>query len=52
MYRYALVDQTDLIVNVIIYDGSAPYTPAEGLRLERLADDSPLGPGDHYLPEP
>lgn len=44
MARAALHDGT-VVVNVIAYDPEQDYTPPEGLELDVLADDAPVGPG-------
>lgn len=31
--RYALINELDIVVNIIEYNGLTPYEPAEGLRL-------------------
>ena len=34
--KYALIGSNNIVVNVIEYDGIAPYTPADGLFLEQV----------------
>jgi hypothetical protein len=46
--RYALVNDSGLAVNVILWDGTEPYDPPEGHTLHQLDDGSPVGPGWEY----
>jgi len=34
--KWALVDSNDMVVNVIVYNGSDPYLPPEGLILKEV----------------
>lgn len=43
--RAALTDTDGQVVNVIVYDPDSDYTPPNGLTLDELADESPVGPG-------
>ena len=36
--RYLVIDSSGTVVNIVIWDGVAPYTPGDGCRLERCAD--------------
>lgn len=36
--RYAVIDQENNVVNVIVWDGVADYNPGEGLRTEQILD--------------
>lgn len=36
--QYALINENNIVVNSIEYDGIAPYTPAEGLTLGLVND--------------
>ena len=46
--RYALVNDSGLAVNVILWDGTEPYDPPESHTLHLLDDDSPVGIGWEY----
>lgn len=43
--RYALVNADGLVVNAIVWDGQADYTPADGLTLVEVPDGKSCGPG-------
>lgn len=49
MKRAALHDGTT-VRNVIVYDPTGDYTPADGLTLVELADDDAVGPGWDVTP--
>jgi len=34
--EWALVDANGIVQNIIVYDGSSPYTPPQGLTLEQV----------------
>lgn len=45
--RYALVNATNMVVNVVMWDGNVEtWQPEEGLIAHILADGQPGGPGD------
>jgi hypothetical protein len=43
MMRYALIDATGLVVNVVLWDGLAEWAAPDGLTLEPAPDH--VGPG-------
>lgn len=43
--RYALVNADGLVVNAIVWDGQADYTPADGLTAVLIPDGVGAGPG-------
>lgn len=49
--RYALVDENNVVVNVIEYNGSDPYTPPAGLTIKSVDDWIDIG-HDADLPLP
>lgn len=40
---WALVDANNKVQNIILYDGKALYTPAEGLTLKEVPDETQMG---------
>lgn len=46
--KYAVI-KDELVVNVIIWDGEAPYNPGEGCQLIKVAADERVGPGFAYI---
>jgi hypothetical protein len=47
MPRYALVDASGYVENVMVWDGAEPHTPDEGLTAV-LDEDDNVGPGWSY----
>lgn len=43
--RYALVNADGSVVNAIVWDGQADYTPADGLTAVAVPDGVGAGPG-------
>lgn len=41
--KFALVDEENLIVNIIVYDGESDYTPPAGLSLVQVSDEKQIG---------
>lgn len=48
--KYALLDPDNVIVNVIVYDGAAPYALPAGHRLEPLENGVFCGIGWTWTP--
>lgn len=48
--RYAVIDQNNVAVNFILWDGVSPYDPGEGLSLVVINDGVEYGPGWIYDP--
>ena len=46
--RWALINADNVVTGVIVWDGEAEYTPADGLTLINV-DDVPCGPGWSYV---
>ena len=46
--RWALVDANNVVTGVIIWDGKADYTPADGLTVVAVPDGVGAGPGWTY----
>lgn len=42
--RWAVIDQNNIVVNIVIWDGEKPWSPPEGCRVER---SDTLNIGDH-----
>ena len=45
--RWALINADNVVTGVIVWNGEAEYTPADGLTLINV-DDVPCGPGWTY----
>jgi hypothetical protein len=46
--RYATINNDGLVVGIIVWDGKAEYTPADGLTLVKVPDGVRAGPGWTY----
>lgn len=44
--RYAIVDDSNIVQNVILWDGESEYDPGDGLTLILLSDDAPVSVSD------
>ena len=40
---WVLVDSNNVVKNIIVYDGVAPYAPPEGLVLKQASDSVRIG---------
>lgn len=47
--RYAVVDESGEVVNVILWDGIDEYDPGEGVTLRPLGEKDPVGPGHRVV---
>lgn len=49
--RYAVIDENNALINVIVWDGVTPYDPGPGLSLVIINEGVSYGPGWIYDPE-
>jgi hypothetical protein len=47
--RYLLIDETNTIITVFLWDGESPYDPGEGYRTELQTDPYKQSAGAQYV---
>lgn len=51
MGRYAVTDAEGNIENVVVWDGTTPWSPGAGRTLVEISEDTPAEPGGKHRPE-
>lgn len=43
IFVWALINSNNIIENIIEYDGTSTYVPADGMTLQQVTDDKKIG---------
>jgi hypothetical protein len=49
MKNYAIIDSTNTVINVVVWDGKPPWTPPDGCIAVAIPKDSSAGIGGTYV---
>ena len=49
MKNYAIIDSTNTVINVVVWDGESPWTPSQDCIVVAIPEDSSAGIGWTYV---